>query len=113
MVSRRFQLGNYVFHVPGGQELAFLYVHALAGLACRIDQVCLAAQERRDLQYIQHFRCFFHLVCFVDIADDRNPQFFFNSRQLLQSFFQSGSPEGIVGRAVGLIERCLKYIRHA
>ena len=113
VIACRFQLGNDVFHIPGRQELPFFHIDAPAALACRVHQVRLPAEERGDLEDVQHLRRFFHLACFMYVADDGNAQFLFDARQLFQPFFQSGSPEGIVGRTVGFVKRCLEYVRHA
>ena len=52
--SPALRLVHHVLHVPGREELALLDVHRLAGCGHGMDEIGLAAQERRRLQYVDH-----------------------------------------------------------
>ncbi len=65
---------HHVLHVPRRQELALLDVDGLAGFRCGGQQVGLAAQERRDLQYIDGGRDAGALLDLVNVGQHRNTQ---------------------------------------
>ena len=58
VAGRRARLVDHVLHVPGRQELALLDVHRLAAGGDGVDEIGLAAQERRGLQHVDHGRDF-------------------------------------------------------
>jgi hypothetical protein len=58
-----------VFHIPWSEELPLLDVHHLAGPGRRDHQIGLPAQERRDLQHIQHLRGGMHVFDGVNIRE--------------------------------------------
>src|SRR5260370_35670761 len=47
---------DYCFHIPRGQELALLDVDRASGFCGCFDEVCLAREQRGDLDHIDDFR---------------------------------------------------------
>ena len=61
------QFYRYVFHVPGGKKLTFLYIDdAAAGSGCE-NQVCLPAEKGRNLKNVDVLRGNLHLLRGVDM----------------------------------------------
>ena len=89
-------LGDDVLHIPGRKELSLFDVDGSAGLRGLVDEVRLAAEERRYLQNIEHLGRFFHLAAFMDVADGGHAEVLLNLGDDGKAFFQSGSAEGIV-----------------
>src|SRR5690606_10419958 len=49
---------NSIFHVFRSHKLPFLNLNRFSGTGSRLQQIRLAAQERRNLKYVNHF-CYF------------------------------------------------------
>ncbi|MPN08971.1 hypothetical protein SDC9_156259 [bioreactor metagenome] len=96
IVACFFCFGNDIFHIPWCQKLAFFNIDYFAGFCCLIDQICLTAKKRRYLQNIQNFSCFFYLAAFMDIADCRHAEIFFDLSDNFQTFFQTRSAERFI-----------------
>ncbi len=61
-----------VADIPGRQKLAFFDIDDSAGVGGGHEQRRLAAQERRNLNDVEHFGCGGDLFDRMDVADDRN-----------------------------------------
>ena len=108
VVAGRLDLLHDVGHIPGREELAFLDIDHPTGTRGRQQQVCLTAEERRNLEHIQNLsggRGFFRRV---DIGEDRHPDRFLYLGQDCEAFLQPRPAKGGAGAAIGLVVGRLK-----
>src|SRR5436190_24309584 len=71
-VSEAGELFRDVFHVPGGEELAFLNVDDTTGLGRGSEQIGLATKERGNLQNVDREACDLGFRGRVDVGRDGN-----------------------------------------
>ena len=93
-VAGRFQLADRVLHVPRGEELPFLDVDDLPGGAGRGQQIGLPAEERRDLQDVEHLGRRGDLSDVVHIGENRQPEFALDPGEDLQPLVDARAAEG-------------------
>jgi hypothetical protein len=77
------------------------------------DEVGLAAQERRNLQYVGDFGDGVDVFGFVDVGHDRKIRCRLHLGENLQTGFHARSAIGRMGGPVGLVERRLEDDGHA
>lgn len=92
-----------VFHVPGGEKLAFFYINGFAGFCGGQDEISLAAEECRDLKDVHGLCCGFHLVFGVDVGGDGDAEFFAYLCEDGQAFVDTGAAIACYGTAVGFV----------
>ncbi len=94
-----------VLRFLGRQELPFLHADGASG-ACRSrDEIGLPAEERRDLQDVEHFRRRRGLGRLVDVGEERQTGRLAHGAEDLQPLIESRPAERLDRRAVGFIER--------
>ena len=103
-VPGRPRLVRHVGHVPGREELALLDVHGLAATRDGLDEVGLAAQERRSLEHVDHRRDFVERRVLVHVGDDRNARLVAHAFEYSQPGFHSRPPKALVRGPVRLVE---------
>lgn len=68
------QLGCSIGHDRGGAKLALFYVDDAASFGSRNEQVCLAAQECRDLNNVCDLADCYCLVRLMNVGNDGHPK---------------------------------------
>jgi hypothetical protein len=94
-----------MFHVPGRDELAFLYVDGALGHASRDHQIGLAAQEGWNLQYIRDFSDLGDVCGFVHVGQHWHLHFIFDFFQDAETFRETGPAKTANGRSIGFVVR--------
>src|SRR5438445_668986 len=112
LVALREDLVDDVLHVSRGDELALLDVDGLAGGRRRQEQIGLAAQERGDLEHVQHVGGGIDLRDLMDVREHRHAQRVAHLLQDSQSFDEAGPAVAVDRRAVGLVVRRFVDVGH-
>ncbi len=112
-IAGRSHFFDCVAHIAGCDELAFFYIHRAAGLPGGHQQVGLAAQESRDLQYVHAFGGNLAMRGFVHVGQHGEARGLGNGAQDARTFAQAGTAKAGDGGAVGLVVGSLKDVRHA
>ena len=99
-----------MLQIPWGDKLPLLDIDHLAGLDPGDDQIGLAAEKSRHLEYVGDLGHRRRLAGFVVISQDRQPKLLLYAREDAQTFLESRAAIGIDRGAVGLVERGLEYI---
>ena len=107
------ELVDNVAHIGGREELSLLHVDDSAGLCCRVQEVGLTREERRDLEDIRDLRRRRRLTGLVDIRNDGYTELCTDLPEDLGPLLESGTAEAVVGRAVCLVKGCLEHIGDA
>jgi hypothetical protein len=111
--ARRADLLHHVHHVARGHELALLDVHRPAAPRARHDEIGLAAEERGNLEHVEHLRGRPHLGDRVHVGQDREPGLLLDLLQDSQPLGETGAAVGVDRGAVGLVVGRLVDERHA
>ena len=82
-----------VLRLLGREELSLLHRDRFARARRGRDDVGLPAEERRNLQDVEHCCRQLGLLPLVDVGEHRQPGLFFDRAQNLQSFVQSRPPK--------------------
>jgi hypothetical protein len=98
------RLGGDVLHFPRRQELAFLDVDGFSRARDVLDEVGLATQEGRRLQYVDDRRDFVQRRVFVYVGEHRDANLLFYFGEDAQACFESRAAETRARGAVGLVE---------
>ena len=98
-------LVDHMAHLVRRQELAFLDVDRAAGLRRGFDEVGLAAQEGRGLQYIDGLRRSFDIVHRMHIGEHRQVEFAAHFGENFQTAPAAGAARRVRGSTVGFVER--------
>src|ERR1700722_1482128 len=93
----------HMAHIPGGDELSFLNIHGPAAESSSNYQIRLAAQKRRDLQYINHSRNFCDIGYFVDVSEDRHLHYIFDFFQNTKAILHARAAKATDRSAVGFV----------
>ncbi len=97
-------LGKNILHVPRRQKLALLDVHDASSL-CRSDQqIGLTAEERRNLQDINHGSNFGTLLFRMDIGQHWKTELFLEIGEDFHCLFETDTALGLQGGTIGLVE---------
>src|SRR3989441_10553042 len=80
-----------IFHLPGRQELPLLDVDRLSAPPRRQEQVGLAAEERRYLEYVKDLGRRFRLGGLVDVGQYRDSDLRPDRVEYAQPFAQPGT----------------------
>ncbi len=100
-------------HARRRHPLPFLHVHRTAGATRGHEQVGLAAEKRRDLKHVRHFRGTRRLIRLVDVGQYRKAGRRPNSLERAEAFVQPRAARSRQAGPVGLVETRLEAHRHA
>ncbi len=106
------RLVDDVLHLVRRQELSLLYIDRFAGRDHRLNEIGLAAQQCRRLQYVNGSG---HCVDFGNLVHIRQYRHFYFAPHLVQdrqSLVHAYAAERRVRAAVGLVERRFIYKRN-
>ena len=95
-------------HVGARQELRLLDIHRPARLRGSDQQVGLAAEERGNLDHVDHFAHGRGLPRFMDVGQQLQPPLRAHVGEHPKPLFESGAAERRDRGAVGLVERRLE-----
>src|SRR5262245_33178412 len=112
--ARRFlRLLDDVLHVAWREELPFLDVNRASSARDGVDEIGLAAEERRRLQHIDRRRDLRYLLDLVDVGQDRDTNRLLHLGEDLEPFVHAEPPKGLAGAPVRLVVRRLVDERDA
>lgn len=111
MATARLELADDVFHVPRGEELAFLDVYRPTGAGCRHQQIGLPGQKGGDLQEIADLGRGRGLFRKMDVCRYRQAAGLLHAGKDGESFTQARTTIRVDARAIGLVERGLENQR--
>ena len=104
VIAGAFRFVGDVAHVPRCEELAFFDVDRQALGADVVDEVGLAAEEGRGLQYVHHGGDFIQRGVFVHVGKNGDADLGFDFGEDAQTFGDTGTTIAGAGRAVGFVE---------
>jgi hypothetical protein len=81
LAAGRVQLGDYVFHVPGGKKLPLFDMNGSSGRGRRQQEIGLPAQKRRDLEHFANLPGGGGMAWLVDVRGYREPRSISDSLQ--------------------------------
>ena len=99
-------------HVPRRNELALLDVYGAPGLSSGDEQIRLAAEERGNLQHVDHFRHALHIDGFMHVGEHRNVNCVGDLAQNPQSLADPEPAKALDRRAVRLVVGGFEDVGH-
>src|SRR5690606_38602872 len=100
-------------HIFRCHKLTPFYIDGLTTLPCRKQQVGLAAQKGRNLQYIYYSSHLFHLIGLMNIGQYRHLQFLLYPLQYSQRFVHAYASKRTSRGSIGLVEGGFEYISNS
>ena len=103
-VTGRGELGDYVLHVPRGEELALFDVDGLAGLGGGYEEIGLTAEEGGNLEDVNRFGDGGALFRKVNVRGDGEAVPFADLGENGKGFGEAHAAHGRSAGAIGFIE---------
>ena len=104
------ELVDDVAHVVGREELALLDIDDAARLSSRMQEIRLAAEERRNLEDVRDFARRLRLIALMDVRHDGDAELLLDFREPFKAFFETRAAEAVERGTVRLVKRRLEDI---